>query len=547
MIKTSPLIFNNQKVLQVILLIIPIGFLVSSLIAHSYFGYFYQRVTDPDYFHLLNGINIALFNLATPYVDHPGTPLQIIVAISSWPVSLFIPGSISDNVIDHPELFLTAAIVTMNIIIAMVMYIVGHKVAKYSNDIWLTLIIQLMPFGNIYALNVFGRLTPESLMIVPILLMIGFLIRFIYDDSLEKLNNKQLLYLAMIGGLGMAIKFSYLPFLLLPVFIIRKFPQLMKYGIYCMVFTLLFAFPLIFNLSKSISWFGNMLINSGNWGEGGSGFMMWSEIPTRLLLLLKLNKLFPTLIIIVVILIIYSFKIIKNDIQIRRLNLISLGIILSISFSIFLITKHFAYRYYFPTLLFQAGLFYLIVEYAKRLILTDKLKPFFSFIIFVFFSITILTQVPAFIKKTNKMSAEHKLYSERAEQIISITNRDIPIIIDAHFAGSPFPEFALNNAYLLCGNLKTTFQEKLRIEYPKSIFYVSWSDQFFHWNHFWNADKFIDPKEGLFVFMGQDKEGDLEIIIERLRKSFPKYKVDYQLILRLENPKESLYQVTFNL
>ena len=64
----------------------------------------------------------------------------------------------------------------MNIIIALVLYFAGRKVAKYSNDIWLALIIQLMPFGNIYALNAFGRLTPESLMIVPILLMIVFLI-----------------------------------------------------------------------------------------------------------------------------------------------------------------------------------------------------------------------------------------------------------------------------------------------------------------------------------------------------------------------------------
>ena len=119
-------------------------------------------------------------------------------------------------------------------------------------------------------------------------------------------------------------------------------------------------------------------------------------------------------------------------------------------------------------------------------------------------------------------------------------------MIDAYYAGSPFLEFSLNNAYLLCGNLKTTFQDKLRAEYPKSIFYVSWSDKFFHWNHFWDANKFIDPKEGLFVFIGQNKEVDLEIIIERLKKSFPKYEVVYQPLLEFEKPTESLYKVTFN-
>jgi hypothetical protein len=541
----SSRIMNNTRFFQIVLVIIPVVFLVSSILTHSYFGYFYQRITDPDYFHLLNGINIALFNLATPYVDHPGTPLQIIVAISSWPVSLFFPGSISNNVIDHPEIFLTAAIITMNIIIALVMYFAGRKVMRYSNDIWLTMIIQLMPFGNIYALNVFGRLTPESFMIVPIMLMAVFLIRFIYDDSLEKLSNKQLLYLAMIGGMGMAIKFSYLPFLLLPIFVIRRFPQLLKYGIYSIGFTFLFAFPLIFNLSKSISWFGNMLINTGHWGEGSSGFMVWSEIPDKLWLLVNVNQWFAVLLLTVIFLTLFSTIMGKNTPKINRLNLISAGIILSIAFSMFLITKHFAYRYYFPTLLFQVILIYLIVEYARRLFQLHKIVRYLSFIAFTIFFITILIQVPKFEKKIKQMSAEHKLYSERSKELVKVTQRDIPIIIDAHYAGSPFPEFALNNAYLLCGNLKTTFQEKLRAEYPKSFFYVSWSDQFFHWNHFWDSNVFINTEEGLFVFIGENKLKDLDIIIERLEKSFPKYEVDCRLLLGFENPGENLYQVTF--
>mgnify|MGYP001256114461 CR=1 FL=1 len=529
---------------QLVLAIIPVLYFLASLIALSNYGCFYQRITDPEYFHLLNGINLALFNLATPYIDHPGTVLQVIVAISSWPVSIGIQGFIADNVVDNPELFLKAAIVLMNIIVTYVLFVVGRMVFSSTKNIWDSLIIQLMPFGNIYALNVFGRLTPESFMIVPILLLSVILIVYLNTNSQKTLTKKQIIYLAMIGGLGMAIKFSYLPFLVIPIFVINSFKRIIKYSLLSISFTLLFAFPILFNLSKSISWFGNMFVKSGHWGDGKSIFIEWAEIPHRLQLLLNLNYLLPILLVLLIVIASYVYFVSRRKRQeLRKLNLITVGIISGILLSVFLITKHFAYRYYFPTLLFQVVLIYLIIEYASRLFWNKTSRKYISSIGFGILLLFIVWQLPDLKKKINQIAIDHQQYAERSDIIQNSRNENIPLIISSYYAGCPFPEFSLNNAYLLCGNLKTTFSEKLRNKYPRSIFYVSWSDKFFHWNHFWEAKEFIESEKGAYVFIGQENEKDLDVILARLKKSFPDYSVTNNLVHHFRNPEEYYYKI----
>jgi len=533
---------TNRRNIILLLLILPVLQSVIGLIAHFEYGYFYQRITDPEYFHLLNGINVAIFNLATPYIDHPGTPLQVIVAVSSWPVSLFIPGSIVENAIDQPELFITAAIILMSIIISGVLFYAGKKVYSYTGNIFMTLLIQLIPFGNIYAFSVFGRLTPESFMIAPILLTVVILIRYLYNETEEKISRKELLYLSLLGGFGMAIKFSYLPFLLIPIFIIKRFPLLIKYGVYTILSTLIFAFPILFNFSKAFNWFGNMLIKSGQWGDGQEVFINWVDVPNNLRLIFNMNYFLPILTIIVLVLIIVTS--VKSLKETQKLNRISSGVLLAILLSVFLITKHFAFRYYFPTLLFQAVLLVLIIEYLARLFQNFLSKKKLSLVILAFFFGFILYQTPAYIKKVKDTSIEYKLYDQHSESFTNSIVDPAPLIIDSYFAGSPFIEFSLNNAYLLCGNLKTTFQDKLRKDYPNSFFYVRWSDQFFHWNHFLDADSFIDKDNGAYLFIGEENENNKKIIIDRISSSFPQYNIETHVVYETTNPKESLYRVS---
>jgi hypothetical protein len=287
-----------------------------------------------------------------------------------------------------------------------------------------------------------------------------------------------------------------------------------------------------------------MFVKSGHWGDGKSIFIEWAEIPHRLQLLLNLNYLLPILLVLLIVIASYVYFVSRRKRQeLRKLNLITVGIISGILLSVFLITKHFAYRYYFPTLLFQVVLIYLIIEYASRLFWNKTSRKYISSIGFGILLLFIVWQLPDLKKKINQIAIDHQQYAERSDIIQNSRNENIPLIISSYYAGCPFPEFSLNNAYLLCGNLKTTFSEKLRNKYPRSIFYVSWSDKFFHWNHFWEAKEFIESEKGAYVFIGQENEKDLDVILARLKKSFPDYSVTNNLVHHFRNPEEYYYKI----
>ena len=92
--------------------ILPLIILISSFLLRSASGPFWQYA-DPSYIYLLNGLTI--FQGHPPFdVRHPGTPLQIIIAIMIWIFNLGRPTheAVTQVLID-PELFLFAVYVLL--------------------------------------------------------------------------------------------------------------------------------------------------------------------------------------------------------------------------------------------------------------------------------------------------------------------------------------------------------------------------------------------------------------------------------------------------
>ena len=533
----------STNLLNLIFLLFPVLYVSTALGFHLDYGYYYQRITDPEYFHLLNGINVALFNLATPYIDHPGTPLQVIVAISAWPISLFYPGTLVENVTDHPEVFITGALILMNLIIATTLFICGKKVYNYTGSFWIAFFIQIIPFTNVNYLSAGARLIPETFMIVPVVFLCVYLIKILYSSVKNDLTNRDIIILALIAGLGMASKFSYFPLILVPVFIIGSFKKVLKYGLLSAFFTLVFAFPIVFNLKQAYTWFGNMLINDGKWGTGSSSFINWDSAFINLEKLISINHFFIVLLIVVLILSLYT-TFVKNE-RTSMLRRVSWGLLLGISVLIFFITKHFAFHYYYPALLFQSILVLLILFFVYRLKVLNtgfsKVLP----IIFLGFLGYSISGVPDFFDRYKNDSANRRDYSKWAKEVTSKKTMDIPIIISSSFKGCPFPEYSFSAAYLLCGHLKTTFTEKFINDYPDSYFYVGWSEKFFSWNRFLLSNEFLDPNAGLYVYIGENRQVNYNIILDRIRQSFPEYNINSEVIAELTKPHETFYRISF--
>ena len=148
-IKTSLWTKLGIELKKYLFLGIPAVYLILAILIHFNTGKFYLISTDPEYFHLFNGLNLSIFNLAIDYIDHPGTTIQIIYALSAHIVNLIQPeNDIIINALNNPEQFIHGASILLSIITSLAIFILGFYTYKYTGNVFLALLLQLMPFGN---------------------------------------------------------------------------------------------------------------------------------------------------------------------------------------------------------------------------------------------------------------------------------------------------------------------------------------------------------------------------------------------------------------
>ncbi|MEJ2593978.1 MAG: hypothetical protein P8100_02340 [bacterium] len=167
-----------------LLMILPAIMLVLGLLMHFSRGNFYMMHVDPEYFHLFNGLNLAIFNLAVDFIDHPGTILQIIYALSAHVVNLLFPGNdLISNALQDPEMFIHGASILLNLMTAVTLFGLGWYTYRFTGNLLLALLLQFMPWGTSSILSIMGRLIPETAMIMPLLLLCLLTVKFLTDKQ----------------------------------------------------------------------------------------------------------------------------------------------------------------------------------------------------------------------------------------------------------------------------------------------------------------------------------------------------------------------------
>lgn len=471
---------GNLKV--AIFAIIPLIYVIIAISLHFLSGKSFMQRVDPEYLHLFNGINIAIGNLAVEYIAHPGTTIQIIYAVSAHIVNIFLPGSdMVSKVLDDPETFIHAANMLINVITGLSLFGVAYFTYKYTGNIFTALFLQLIPFGNYHLILISARIIPETVLLAPALLLLILCIKYLYDDKPHEKTKYYLISFAIIGGLGMAGKLSYLPFLLPPVFLFPDWKTRGKYFAFTLIATLVFAFPLIVNLSKSWDWFSSMLIHSGRWGSGGTTIIDINSFPGNVVKLLKHDSVLAIISVLAIVQLVVFF-ILKHIKLIQYKSLIArllFAFVLVYALALLLVSKHFALHYFNPFLMLKFIIFYFIVELVLQLIKKEKLKKYVSALSLLIVLIIVYNQLVPLrnsVSRIKQMAIEN---DERFELMKPYFNEQNTLIISSHFRGSPFIQSAFVDAFLINGFLKSTFKEELMQRYPKTYFSLSWTDDFY--------------------------------------------------------------------
>ena len=467
---------------------------------------------DPEYIYLFNGLTLGQLKLDIGHVDNPGTPLQVIVALVTRITHLFshTENSYVEDVITNPHYYLSVINIVNISLVAIVILIAGIYVFKITRNIGLSLLIQFTPFVYLEYITNTVRIFPEVIVIIPCMLMIVALIRYIYDRDSDIYLTGYVIAFSLITGFGLSFKLDFISLMIIPLVLIPSLKKKLVYFVLSVSSFFVFAFPVLWKLNFFFKWTKNLLIHSGRYGKGDANVINLHELFPNIARLFDFYKLyFIVLFIIIVVAVIYHFKVfsLKNE-NTNKLYRILTGLIASFVFHIFLISKHFSYHYMMPSLFLSCFALFIVIEISGVRSINIKAVAAIMIIIVLSYS---------FHKSyTQTMKWKKPVYMKKIEVIEDIRSivRDKPFITVAQPYDFYFEEMGLLFGMLFTGKHRPYFKQILENRYPDTYIYDITISEFFYWGEFYPPDELFEKYSEIYVFVDAQEQDQKAKAIE---------------------------------
>ena len=244
---------------------------------------FYINDVDPTYEYLFNGLNLT--NLDKPgHTDHPGTSLQILIALSILIIS-FVRRNIftteknfeaNFDLIVNSESYIFYILIFLLVIHIFSIWYLSINMSKNGIKYWF-----LFPFILIISGNYFDQivsLKPESLYL-PIS---NLLCAQIINLSKMNTNENRKRYIPLIGiimGIGITNKILMVPFFLFFLIVLQMRDKL-RFLVITGFTSLVIIIPVKSILN--IEWFFQIVFNPGRYGQEGNNKNL-TQIPQEIL------------------------------------------------------------------------------------------------------------------------------------------------------------------------------------------------------------------------------------------------------------------------
>lgn len=530
---------------QIALIVIPVIFLYHSLHGLYYYGPFFLTTTDPEYLHLLNGINIALFDLNTPYIAHPGTTIQVTIAIAAWIINPFVPGDMIHSVLQNPETFVKGSIALKNLFISGVLFFMGRWVLRYTGLIALAILFQSVIFGKSELMYLSYRMAPESMLTLANLLLVFISLMYILEPKSLSKQNKYILLFALASGFGMATKFSYVPYVFVPIFVFNGLKNKVKYLIFSALFSLIMGFTLLFNIKESLYWFGNMLIHKGKWGSGETGFIETDQIMDRLWSLINVDQTFFILLLVTLSIgtAVYISKL-KGGTAAKTARLM-IGLSLSTLILYLLVTKHYAVHYMHHALVLKItflGLVFLLIKDFLNNALMSKIVAAIVLILPLIWGWQTMSASSARIENLEGERLGNLAYIRQMKDFV---RPDQILILKGNYSGTPFVQHSLFESIQNAGLEKKRYSYTAKELYPNTYVYVAWAGEIYDLERNTLKTSDIDPEIGAILYIDKDQQQHKTDILQLIQSMYPDYLIKVDTLLNNKD-MEQLYSVTFN-
>ncbi|MFN8254717.1 MAG: hypothetical protein U0W24_03455 [Bacteroidales bacterium] len=481
-----------------LLAILPIVFIFFNLFVYKDMGTYSISCIDPQYAYLFNGLNLANGNLEIGHTDHPGTPLQVFYALVLRIVYfLSNDNNLVESVLSDPEFYLRWVALSILILNTTVFAFTGLFIQKKFNNIYLSVLFQLIPFYTFQSFFSVALIGGESVLLPLSTLLVLLSIGLVYDESPE-INKSFIFKFSLITALLLTIKITAFPLIIIPLFLIGGIKNKIHFLFITAICCIILILPILPKINQFINFIEGLVSRQGLYGKGAPGIINFKMFISNLFSLFTKELTFTLSYVLILAATIKSNlqKGVREEVN-PRLKKLLLSVFAAISVQILIVAKHYSFHYMVPVLsLCIPGIWISSQVFSRTWLRFNRLSNRFKNSLLMLFVLVILLrdillfnfypgiQNPA--SKTIQFLAKQK---SRATVIIAERHKEAALIEQAMFFGVSYS-----------GQAKDQYKKILAKIYPNTFFYSA-SEELQDWNQHYMKDELLKKFKNILLYV----------------------------------------------
>ena len=512
------IVFNNWKIAGYALIAFTAVFVfyVSRTICFS--TNIWLLEPDPTFAYLLNGLNIATIHSAG-HTDHPGTFLQVIIAVMLHIFYFFAPDANTNDlvlsVLNHPEWYLKNIYTSFFVLQSVILAIVAIKVwSSFNNFALLVVVLTGLFASHIVLSNQACTLRPEILIPSLILLLALVTLKRLQENNLNpssSIPSHSLVFGAgALAGAALFTKVTCFP-LFIVCFLFWKDLKSRLYYIAGFTGTALICMPFILpRLKSTILWFVRLALYDGHYGTGSRTILNPTLFYANIITIISTNV--PTIIFIVLILIgLFVHRKTRHTLAWEIFILYMISIIIIIALSAMHFSQHYLLAMYMPAFFMP----FMYITHIKRNYI--KIATCVLCLFFALYNINTLYDINRQRNSAVFINTKNFYYDEYTFQNF--------VIVESYRSYSKPYALAFGNAWS-----NGIYGELLRSMYPYHFDYNVWNNQFYHFQKSVDYEEIASLRRPILI-RGTNLRDDYikNLILGNEITSFPEGDVMYEL------------------
>jgi hypothetical protein len=468
---------KSKLLMLVTLLILPLSLYFSVSYLKQFQGpYFYGTNSDPDYVYLLNSLNVARLKLPG-HIDHPGTPVQVIGAITIKLTHIVSgKGKIVNDVLTRPEFYLQILNTVFLILTVITLVITGWIVWRLSKKVEIALLFQMVPLFTIVP-ELLTKVSTEPTLIITCLLFSVLVLRVFIKEDLDERKNSYLFGFAILSAFGVATKITFFPLILVPIVLLKAWSDKFYFSVIFAITFCILAFPLVFQWEYFRDWLKGLFFGVGVYGSGKQTIIDTASFLQNLLKILSTEFVFDIILLgVIILLIAFFFYYPLKEYRKHHPTRFKIIFFSAAVFSVYLviISKHYHYRYMIPPIIFSS-----VTLLGGTMIVQDVFQnlKLLKGVSIVFIATIIFYQVYSFQETTSQL--KYDLLGQN--ELLSLIDKRYHSGIKIYSYGSSSPEQAFSLALGYSYLEQSTYTRVLKNKYPNTYFFSLWDKTFFQW------------------------------------------------------------------